>query len=68
MYKVVMRYPDGTDEELDEVFETEAEANEHGSYMCSCYRQGGEDLHMSNPGDYPLSDDEADFDVIEVDD
>lgn len=30
---------------------------------------GGEVLHLSNPGDYPLSgdDDRADFEVIEVD-
>ena len=66
-YKVVMQYPDGTEEEDDEVFEAEAEADEHGLYMVSCYAQGGEILHMSNPGDYPLSDEEADFEVIEVD-
>ena len=67
MFKVVMRYPDGTEEEEDEVFETEAEADEHGLYMCSCYKQGGEILNMSNPGDYPLDeDDEADFEIIEV--
>lgn len=67
MYKVVMRYPDGTEEELDEIFETESEADEYGLYMCSCFSTGGEDLHLSNPGDYPLSDDSADFDVIAVD-
>lgn len=66
-YKVVMQYPDGAEEEDDEVFETEAEADEHGLYMVSCYSQGGEILHMSNPGDYPLSDEEADFEVIEID-
>ncbi len=67
-YKVEMQYPDGTTEEDDEVFETEAEADEHGLYLVSCYREGGEILHMSNPGDYPLSDEEADFEIIEVDD
>jgi len=66
-YKVVMQYSDGTEEEDDEVFETEAEADEHGLYMLSCYTQGNEILHMSNPGDYPLPDEEADFEVIEVD-
>lgn len=68
MFKVVMKYSDGTTEEDDEVFESEAEANEHGLYLCSCYEEGGEILHMSNPGDYPLDDDDrADFEVIEVD-
>ena len=68
MYKVVMNYPDGTTEEDDEVFETEAEANAYGLDQCSNYALGGEILHMSNPGDYPLKeDDDADFDVIEVD-
>lgn len=66
-YKVVMQYSDGTKEEEDELFETEAGAYEHGVYMVSCFRQGGEILHMSNPGDYPLSGEEADFEVIEVD-
>lgn len=66
MYKVVMKYPDGTTEEDDEVFESASEANDYGMYMVSCYSQGGEILHMSNPGDYPLSDDDADFQVIEI--
>lgn len=66
-YKVEMQYPDGSTEEDDEVFETEAEANEHGLYLVSCYEEGGEILHMSNPGDYPLSDEKADFEIIEAD-
>ena len=54
-YKVVMHYPDGTEEA--------------GSYGCSCYREGGEILNLSNPGDYPLDeDDDCDFEVIEVED
>jgi len=65
MYKVVMQYPDGTEEEQDEVFETESEAEDHGMYMCSCYSTGGEVLHLSNPGDYPLNDDKADYEIIE---
>lgn len=65
-YKVVMQYPDGTEEADDEVFATEAEADEYGLYMVSCYAEGGKILHMSNPGDYPLSDEEADYEVIEV--
>ncbi len=67
-YRVVMQYSDGSTEEDDEVFETEDEANEHGLYMVSCTSLGGEILHMSNPGDYPLSNEEVDFEIIEVDD
>ena len=68
-FKVVMNYSDGTSEEDDEIFETEEEAEEHGLYMCSCYNVGSETLHLSNPGDYPLDeDDDVDFKVIEVDD
>jgi len=65
MFKVVMTYSDGTEDEQDEVFETEAEAEDHGQYMCSCFSTGGEILHLSNPGDYPLTDDSADYYIIE---
>lgn len=68
MYKVVMKYADGTTEIDDEVFQSESDANDHGSYLLESYDAGGEVLHMSNPGDYPLvEDDDADFEVIEVD-
>jgi len=66
VYKIVMKYPDGSIEELDEVFETESEAEEYGLYMCSCYSTGGEVLHLSNPGDYPLSDESADYEVVKM--
>jgi len=65
-YKIVMQYSDGTTEEADDVFDTEEEANDYGTYLVSCHDLGGEILHMSNPGDYPLSDDEPNFEVIEV--
>jgi len=66
MFKVAMNYSDGTREDDDEIFETESEAEEHGLYLCSCYHSGAETLNLSNPGDYPLDDDDVDFDVIEV--
>jgi hypothetical protein len=66
MYKVFMNCPDGAKEEDDEVFETE-ERHAHGLEQCSNYVAGGEVLHMSKPGDYPLREDDVDFDVIEVD-
>ena len=67
VFKVIMKYPDGTREEDDEVFESESEATEYGLNQLNNYETGGEVLHLSNPGDYPLSDDDtADFEVIEV--
>ncbi|MCL2372916.1 MAG: hypothetical protein FWC78_05895 [Defluviitaleaceae bacterium] len=66
MYKVVMTYSDGTEEELDDIMDTMGEAEEFGMYMCSCNSTGKEVLHMSNPGDYPLDDISVDFYVIEV--
>lgn len=62
-----MQYPDGTSEEEDERFETEEGAEAFGLEQCSNYVVGGEVLHLSNPGDYPLNDDRADFEVVEVD-
>lgn len=68
MYKVIMHYSDGSSEELDDVFASESAANSHGMYMCDCYRQGFEDLHMSNPGDYPAeAEGSADYEVVELD-
>lgn len=69
MYKVVMLYPDGTREEQDETFQTEEEAHDFGLQCCSDFETGGEVLHMSNPGDHPLpdeDDDDVDYKVIEV--
>lgn len=65
-FKVVIKYPGGASEEEDELFDTEEAANEAGMYAVSCYAQGGEVLNMSNPGDYPLSGEVADFEVVEV--
>lgn len=68
-FKVVMNYSDGSVEEEDDVFDTEAEAEAHGQNQVDNYHAGGEVLHLSNPGDYPLDgDDDVDFEVIEVDD
>lgn len=62
-----MRYPDGSSEEQEEIFETEQEAENYGLEQCSNYSLGGEVLHMSNPGDYPLEDEDADFEIVEID-
>lgn len=68
LYRVIMHYPDGSMEEDEEVFYSEASAEEHGRYMVECYSEGGDILHLSNPGDYPLETmDEADFEIVEID-
>lgn len=67
-YKVVLHYSDGETYEEDEMFDTEEEAFEYGEYLCGCASLGNEILHESNPGDYPLEDDEdIEIEVIEVD-
>ena len=65
-YSFTMIFPDGTREDEGEIFDTYEEAEDAALYACSCYSLGGEILHLSNPGDYPLSDEDADFEVFEV--
>ena len=55
-------------EEEDEVFSSEADAEEHALYLSSCAKEGAEILHMSNPGDYDEDDYDDDYEIIEVDD
>ena len=67
-YKIVYHYSSGEVEEADGLYDTEERAEEEGLYGLSCYKEGGEILNMSNPGDYPWDEDEDDtyFEVIEV--
>ena len=67
-FQVVITYPDGTVEEEDELFDSEEEAQAHGSNVLNSISAGAETLHDSNPGDYPSDECEADYEVIEVDD
>ena len=68
-YKIIMQYPDGTNEEQDEVFDTEEGAHEYANYLVSCSQEGAEILNLSNPGDYPLEDYEnPNFEIIEIED
>ena len=63
-YKVIY---DG--EEQDEVFDSEADAEEHAWYLQSCERLGAETLHMSNPGDYEYDEDTfipSDYEIKEI--
>ena len=66
-YKVLMKYEDGTEELDDEyVFDSEKDAEEYAWYLCSCCQVGAETLHMSNPGDYPETEVEVDYEIVEV--
>lgn len=68
MYKVLLKYSDGTTDLYDDEFETEEEAEDYGLYLIGCSREGAEILNMSNPGDYPLDDNEdLDFEIVEFD-
>ena len=65
-YKIIL---DG--EELDDVFDSESEAEEHACYLVGCARTGAETLHWSNPGDYDYDEDSYEdltYRIIEIDD
>ena len=69
-YKVIYHWSDGTEDEEDELFDSEDEAQEAGLYGLSCVKLGGEILEMSNPGDYPFDErdyEDDDFEIVEVD-
>ena len=62
-YKFIIHYPNGdydSYEDDDKVYDTEDEAEDAANYDISCYHQGSETLHYSNPGDW---DDESDADI-----
>lgn len=68
-YKIIMQYPNGTSEEEDDIFDSEEAAEEYANYLVGCSRDGAETLNLSNPGDYPLDNNEdPDFEIIEIDD
>ena len=72
-YKVIITFPDDTIDSEEEdgpdgVFDTEEEAREYFNEWMSNYAAGGEVLHMSNPGDYPLEivEQEPEYEIVEV--
>jgi hypothetical protein len=66
-YQVEMHYSDGTIDLDPDVFDTIEDAEDHGNYLCSCNHQGARILNMSNPGDYPLDDDDdVDFEIVQA--
>ncbi len=69
-YRVTIYAPD-EEYELDELYDTEEEANEAGNTALSDIDTGAQILHMHNPGDYEYDEDEIAatyFEVDEVDD
>ena len=64
VYKIRMIYPDGETEIMDDEFDSYEDAKEMAQYYVGCYTEGGELLHMSNPGDYPISDEEAEYEIF----
>ena len=69
IFKVLMKFADGTEDLDDTEFDSEEGANEYGLYLMGCSREGAEILNLSNPGDYPLDDyEDPEYEVIEVDD
>ncbi len=66
-YKVKYIFSNSEESYEDNLYDTEEEAREAGEYGCGCYSLGNEVLNLSNPGDYPLDeDDDVDFEIIEV--
>ena len=48
-YKVIMHYPNGTDEEEDELYDSEEQAEEAGRYGCSSLSRGRRDSQSFEP-------------------
>lgn len=65
-FRLLMKYPDGTVEEEEELFDSEEAAREYGNYMISCSQEGAEIMFMSNPGDYPIDEySDPDYEIVE---
>lgn len=73
-YKVIATFPDGEvidSEEMDGVlgvFDDKEDANDWIDRFLTDYETGGEVLHLSNPGDYPMEvvGQEPDFEIVKV--
>lgn len=76
-YDAILTFPDGEEISVtDELsyggpFDTKEEAMEAAQELLNDMATGAEVLNMSNPGDYPMPDDDdldPDIDIVEVDD
>lgn len=69
IFKIIMHYSDGTNEEEEDVFDSEDAAETYANYLVSCCQEGAETLNLSNPGDYPLDEyEDPEFEIVEADD
>ena len=64
-FKVKLIYIDGSEEILDEMFDTEEEAEEAALYAISCFRQGAEDLEMMGGNEGEICYDDPEYEIIE---
>ena len=68
-YRAIVTYPDGYEEILEDLFDSEEEAREAALYSIGCWDTGAETLNMSDPGDYPYDENDvkdADYIIEEV--
>ncbi|MCI9129429.1 MAG: hypothetical protein HFJ65_03795 [Eggerthellaceae bacterium] len=66
-FRVNLHFNDGSIVEDDELFDNKEAAFEYGEYLAGCSSLGNEILNMSNPGDYPLDEDEdVEIEVVEA--
>ena len=70
--QMINRYTEDVEEDFvdGEIFDDEAEAEEHANYCNSCSAEGAEILRMSNPFDYEdeYGDEEAyEYIAVEID-
>ena len=66
-YKIILIFSDGEDEQ-EGLFDTYEEADSVAGDLAGCYHVGQEMFNLSNPGDYPLDDDDdVDWRIVEVD-
>ncbi len=55
------------DLDIEEIFDTEEEAEDYVSVVMSDMSAGAEILHLSNPGDYPYEEpDDLDYEIEEI--
>ncbi len=53
--------------DIEEIFDTEQEAEDYVDVVSSDMSTGAEILHMSNPGDYPFEEAEGfDYEIEEI--
>ena len=69
-YGIRLLFPDGTEDELDEEYDTMEDAADQAQEYCSAYKVGGEILNMSNPGDYPMEEvgGDCNYEIFEFED